>query len=47
MNPITMIKASAGSGKTYKLMELLSESIEGGHTAGTAPRHHVHCQGRR
>ena len=30
MNPIKMVKASAGSGKTYKLMELLSESIAGG-----------------
>ena len=30
MNPIKMIKASAGSGKTYRLMELLSESIADG-----------------
>lgn len=30
MNPIKMIKASAGSGKTYRLMVRLSESIAGG-----------------
>lgn len=30
MNPIKMVKASAGSGKTYKLMVRLSESIAGG-----------------
>jgi len=42
-----MIRASAGSGKTYRLTNRYLRSAAPGHTARRDPGDHVHAQGRR